>query len=70
MRIRFTREIFVGTRTHASGDVAELTDEQGKRVVASGSGVPVVAEQAIETAELAGGTETTTIPTARKNKGK
>jgi hypothetical protein len=72
MRVRFTRETFTGTRTRAPGDEAELATDQAKRVIGAGNGLPVTAEEHVETAELpdAGGDERATIPTRRKGKGK
>jgi hypothetical protein len=72
MHVQFTQPVFVGTRTHAPGEVAELPDEQAKRVIEAGEGQPVKAGQQLETAILpnANGNETATIPTARKGRGK
>jgi hypothetical protein len=72
MRVRFTRETFVGTRTHAPGEQADLATDHAKRVIGAGNGLPVTAEEHVETAELpaGGGNERATIPTRRKGKGK
>jgi hypothetical protein len=72
MLIRFTRPAFVGTRTHAVGEVAELPDEQAKQVIEAGHGQPAKAGQQLETATLsdANGNETATTTTTRKGRGK
>lgn len=68
MRVEFTEAVFVGTRTHAAGEVAELADEQARRVVAAGQAKPMREEQpAPETGELpdAGGDERATLTPPR-----
>ena len=60
MRIKFTKPLFVADRTHAKGEVAELLDEQAKRVIESGHAVPAKANEKLETATLKESNETAT----------
>jgi hypothetical protein len=50
MRVRFTKSLFMGARTYAEGEVAELPDQQARLAIEFGFAGPVKADEKLETA--------------------